>query len=800
MRLKHDSKRQANETQEIVDVWSTQHLTGWEGLSLTLALNILLFIVLIATFSFLRRQAWNNRSKQLSRTKKGWLQFIYGDREPRPFSERQPLRENHKHDLNTVLLVPPSLVPTYTIEKRIDSDDEEEDLFDRAEFLARLPFDSWKSTESLIQVGFWIFDLFLIKDKEILRNKGKDAVQYLVFQRYIIGFLIFLSIIAIFVILPINLQGTEMPLEKTFRRTTISNLSGSSPWLWLHIIAAMLLFPIGQLTTSHFAKRINVYEEQVCKKTLFIRKIPRIKRTKQILAQFLTNNVSNVNITGIQFVYNIRTLRSLHKEYNNVVNATYFCEEYQIEYNEQFEGRPYLCDLERRIENAYRDCLLTPSDSLFISFETENMAHSVKKFIQRSQTPVPLWCLCGRSCYRSMVNVFTKDEDPFQIKNWFVSYAPYPDDINWKDLGLDLHHIWPRRIFVHTIIFIMFFFISTPAIVLSTYTKFEGSVDLRTKIANFSPALTAYLSPFCLMIGGVFLPVLISWCCEILPYDTISDKNHSIMIKVFFFLVMMTVIYPTLGSHSGLSLFVNIFKANLTTVHWNNVTTAPTSLLTNYVMQSAFVGTTVDLMRFPELFLYIYYSNFFSQTIAEYESARRKVMFEFKFGVLYSRIMLIFFISVTYCLACPLIVPFGLLYMVLRYVVDRYNIYYVFHPSKISVRVHSTAIKFFNVSLLAMQLQLLLYLIGNEASFAKSLVIFVAFSINFTLFCGQWFNYWNVEFPDLKKESSVEPTQEWCACSYAPEILFEMNTRGIVPSDAMSNGSYLSSVTAVKIL
>ena len=57
-------------------------------------------------------------------------------------------------------------------------------------------------------MGRRLLDALSISDKEIQRQKGIDAVQYLIFQRYLIYFLILLSVVCIVIVLPINLQGT----------------------------------------------------------------------------------------------------------------------------------------------------------------------------------------------------------------------------------------------------------------------------------------------------------------------------------------------------------------------------------------------------------------------------------------------------------------------------------------------------------------------------------------------------------------------------------------------------------------
>lgn len=44
--------------------------------------------------------------------------------------------------------------------------------------------------------------------------------------------------------------------------------------------------------------------------------------------------------------------------------------------------------------------------------------------------------------------------------------------------------------------------------------------------------------------------------------------------------------------------------------------------------------------------------------------------------------------------------------MTIKHFVDRYNIYYVYNPSKISASIHSTAITFFQIAIVMMLVQM----------------------------------------------------------------------------------------------
>ena len=72
-------------------------------------------------------------------------------------------------------------------------------------------------------------------------------------------------------------------------------------------------------------------------------------------------------------------------------------------------------------------------------------------------------------------------------------------------------------------------------------------------------------------------------------------------------------------------------------------------------------------------------------------------------GEQYARMMLIFCMTMMFCVSCPLITPFGCMYFITKHYVDRHNIFYVYKPSKINKRVHATAISFVILSTVVLQ-------------------------------------------------------------------------------------------------
>lgn len=63
------------------------------------------------------------------------------------------------------------------------------------------------------------------RDEQILAKSGRDAVQYLSFQRHIVVYMMIVCVVSIAIVLPINFQGTLEGGPKEFGHTTMANLN-----------------------------------------------------------------------------------------------------------------------------------------------------------------------------------------------------------------------------------------------------------------------------------------------------------------------------------------------------------------------------------------------------------------------------------------------------------------------------------------------------------------------------------------------------------------------------------------------
>ena len=115
----------------------------------------------------------------------------------------------------------------------------------------------------------------------------------------------------------------------------------------------------------------------------------------------------------------------------------------------------------------------------------------------------------------------------------------------------------------------------------------------------------------------------------------------------------------------------------------------------------------------------------------------QKVVWAYEYGSHYAWMLSVFSITMVYSIPCPLITPFGicyvnfkycrrlfasiscldcenfihvgLIYLILKHMVDRYNIYFAYNPSKIDRAIHYSAVNFVIVAGFLLQLFVLFF-------------------------------------------------------------------------------------------
>lgn len=150
----------------------------------------------------------------------------------------------------------------------------------------------------------------------------------------------------------------------------------------------------------------------------------------------------------------------------------------------------------------------------------------------------------------------------------------------------------------------MLFFFTSPTYIISqlepilNFKKFTSS----EKINDFLPTLMLWTLT-------ALLPIIVAYSDWWMGHWRRSVENLWIMRKVFFYLLFMVLILPSIGLTSLKAFFEFFINAgdnpDKNKLVWSCIFLPDNgAFFVNYIITSALVGTALELMRFSELFMY----------------------------------------------------------------------------------------------------------------------------------------------------------------------------------------------------
>ena len=287
-------------------------------------------------------------------------------------------------------------------------------------------------------------------------------------------------------------------------------------------------------------------------------------------------------------------------------------------------------------------------------------------------------------------------------ERWRVSFAPPATDIHWENLNDGRGWLITKKIFAHILMVAICLFLTTPEYILSHLVHilspiYGEKVEVPEIVEKYIPSLL-------LLVVTLTMPTVITWSVRWLGYWYKSEENLVVMRRIFWYLWLCIIIAPTFGFTTGLTLMEYYLDAahgenNQTEtetekkgIRWQCVGLPDSgAMFINYIITSAMVGNFCDLLRIGDFFFYLYHL-FLSKTPANAKAVQRAVTYEFRFGEHYGRMLMIFSLIIMFSFSTPMITPFGFLYFVTKYFVDKHNLAFVFKPSEIDTNMHKSAI------------------------------------------------------------------------------------------------------------
>ncbi|XP_070272132.1 calcium permeable stress-gated cation channel 1 isoform X1 [Myotis yumanensis] len=621
------------------------------GIPTVLVINIVLWVFVIFIYSFLRKAAWDYGRLGLLIRNDSLASLIYGEQSEKTSPSDIPLEMEHK---------------------------------DKGSYA-------------------WFINTITMKNRDLISKCGDDARIYIMFQYHLIIYVLILCIPSLGIILPINYSGNVLDWHSHFGRTTIVNVSTDNKILWLHTSFAFLYFIINLLFMAHHCLGFVPRRSSKVTRTLMITYVPRDIQDPDIIIKHFHEAYPGCVVTRVHFCYNVRTLIDLDDQRRHAMRGRLyytakakrhgrvmirihpcsrlcFCKCWTC--FKEVDAEQYYSELEEQLTDEFNAELsrvpLKRLDLIFVTFQDTRMTTRILKDYKFVQ--------CGVRPQQSSVTTIIKSH------RWRVAFAPHPKDIIWKHLSVRRFNWWIRFIVINTLLFFLFFFLTTPAIIINTIDMYNVTRPLE-KLQ--SPIITQFFPSLMLWAFTVILPLIVFFSVFLEAHWTRSNQNLVIVYKCYIFLVFMVIILPSMGLTS-LDVFFrwlfDIYYLEEASIKFQCVFLPDNgAFFINYVITSALIGTGMELLRPGSLFLYTT-RLFFSQSEPARVHIRKDQAMEFQYGREYAWMLNVFSVVVAYSITCPIIVPFGLLYLCMKHITDRYNMYYSYVPTKLNEQIHMAGV------------------------------------------------------------------------------------------------------------
>ncbi|XP_072528821.1 CSC1-like protein 1 isoform X2 [Salminus brasiliensis] len=578
--------------------------------------------------------------------------------------------------------------------------------------------------ESEYERGFCSWLTFIIRmDEAVVKERcGMDAVHYLSFQRHLIILLIIICLMSLSVILPVNLSGNLLANDPySFGRTTIGNLQQGDKLLWIHTVFAVLYLILTVVLLRHHTSLIKGMKRETARKALFVCSIP-LTATEDSLRTHFTEAYPTCQVMDVCLCYDVTKLMYLttekkraeknleyyrkirdnlgHQEVINPRPCGHICACCICQACEGVDAVEYYCShvsrLDVELKNHEEENVPHALGMAFVTFQTESMAAHILKDFNALECGTGSKEMSKKSIIRGITFGCGREPQPssaseqLKVKKWRVSYASHPNNIIWENLSVQGLCWWSRCLLLNILVFILLFFLTTPSIIITTMDKF----NVTKPIYYLNSAIISQFFPTLLLWSfSALLPTIVYYSTLLEAHWTRSSENLSMMYKLYIFLLFMVLILPSLGLTSLNVFFRWLFDTQSEQKLRFECVFLPDqgAFFVNYVIAAALVGSGMELLRLPGLLLYTVRMAL-ARSAAERKYVKQNQAYEFEYGAMYGWTLCVFTVIMAYSITCPVIAPFGFLYMTLKHLVDKHNLYFAYLPACLDQRVHLGAV------------------------------------------------------------------------------------------------------------
>ncbi|XP_059439389.1 CSC1-like protein ERD4 [Corylus avellana] len=669
--------------------------------------------------------------------------------------------------------------------------------------------DPWDGGSRTRNPFAWIHEAISASEQDVISMCGLDTAVYFVFMGTVLGILVLSSIVLLPVLLPVaatddSVKSTSATTSKgtfsDFDELSMGNIKEKSPRFWAFLIAVywvsfITYYLLWKAYTHVSGLRANALMSPEVKPEQFailVRDIPPVlqgqTRKEHVDSYFET--IYPETFYKSMVVTDNKEVNKIWKELEGYKKKLAHAEAIygQSKTTRKPEGaRPtnrtgFLGLFGEKVDSLeyYRGKI----HELIPKLESEQ-----KITLREKQQDAALVFFTNRVTAASAAQCLHAQ----MVDKWTVTDAPEPHQLIWTNLKIKFFQRQLRQHVVYFVVALAILFYMIPIGFISAFTTLDNLKKLLpfikpiVNVKALKTVLEAFLPQLALIIFLALLPKFLLLLSKAEGIPSVSHAVRAASGKYFYFTVLNVFIGVTVGG----TLFTT-FKTieddpnSIVTVLANGLPGNATFFLT-YVALKFFIGYGLELSRIVPLIIYHLKRKYLCKTEAELKAAWFPG--DLRYGTRVPGDMLIVTIVLCYSVIAPLILPFGVAYFGLGWLILRNQALKVYVPSYESYgRMWPHMHKRILASLMLYQVTMFGYFEAKKFVCAPLLIPLPILSLIFGYVCSQKFYR---SFRDTALEVACHvlqksPNMDQVFRSFIPPSLRSEKNDGDLFEDALS--------------
>lgn len=546
----------------------------------------------------------------------------------------------------------------------------------------------------------WIQQAFRASDADVIAAGGVDAAVYLVFLSSVLAILVFSGIVLLPVLLPV--AGTDHALANSagypanvtqFERLALSNVKDESARLWAFLLSVYWVSFVTYFVLWRSYKHVSnlraaarstsdVKPEEF---SVLVRDVP-IPPPDQSIKDLVDSYFRALHpdtfykamvVTDIKKADKIFQEIEGHRQKISHAEAVYAVS--KTAKNKPEGTKPthrtgFLGLIGKKVDTI--EYCNEKIKELLPKLEDEQ-----KNTLSEKQQRAAIVIFNSRAAAASASQTLHAQ----MFDEWTVAEAPEPREIIWSNLPRKMYDRQTRQTVVYFIVFLTVVFYMVPITAVSAFTTLDR---LREKLSFLKvivdqplvkTVLQAYLPQLALIVFLALLPTLLMFLSKSEGLPSQSHVVRAASGKYFYFIVFNVFIGYAIGASlfSALKEVINNPPGIFQTLGANLPRNA-TFFLT-FVALKFFVGYGLELSRLVPLIIFHLKRKYLCKTEDEVRAAWAPG--DLGYNTRVPNDMLIVTVVLCYSVIAPLIMPFGVAYFALGWLIAKNQVLRVYVPS-----------------------------------------------------------------------------------------------------------------------